>query len=218
MSSEQISLVAEHPFVRRFVLAILQNIRANGLVHDEKFVVHADLVPKFSEKVMMASMETPKVLPKIPVVPPRVPIRKVMRVPPGGKVTQGREKLGEVGEGNFIMVPPRIMGNVGLSQDYGKITLLLNDVSVSTIECHGAGKPLIVIRAGQKQLTRIVLSADEIKNVLDKVSDSVHIPILEGVFRAAIDNFFISAVVSDIIGSRFVIKKQNAYAMLEGKF
>jgi len=35
------------------------------------------------------------------------------------------------------------------------------------------------------------------------------------VFRAAVDNFSLNAVVSEIIGSRFVIKKQNAYALLE---
>ena len=114
-----------------------------------------------------------------------------------------------------MMQMPQAPQGVGLSQDYGKITPLLNDMSVSTIECSGTGKPLMIIRAGQKMGTKISLSAAEIKEVLQKVSDAVHIPLLEGVFRAAVDNFSINAVISEMIGSRFVIKKQTAYALLE---
>ena len=196
MSSKQISLVAEHPFVRKFVFAILRNVSGKNIPREERYVIHADLVPKVSERVMKSIMDKPV------VVPPRVPVRRVVpqRVaPPRPQIT-----------------PPSAKGDVGLSQDYGKIMPLLNDVSVSTIECPGAGKPLMVIRAGQRQVTRISLNAGEIKGILDKVSDTVHIPILEGVFRAAVDNFSINAVVSEIIGSRFVIKKQTAYSLLEG--
>jgi len=202
MSSEQVSLVAEHPFVRRFVFAILQNVRVRSIPREERYVVHADLVPKVSERVMRASIEKPRVVQRRPVIlPPRVPIQRVMpqrAMPPQPQI-----------------VPPPTKGDVELSQDYGNIMPLLNDVSVSTIECQGAGKPLMIIRAGQRQTTRIVLSAKDIKDILDKVSDAAHIPILEGVFRATVDNFSINAVVSEIIGSRFVIKKQNAYALLE---
>ncbi len=205
MSSEQISIIAGHPFVQRFVLAILQNNRTKNLVHDEKYVIHADLVPRVSEKVMARSFASrddrkQKTENNIPVVPLRVPVRRVIP--------------------QRVMMPkPQIVlpfvNSIELSQDYGKITPLLNDASVSTIECQGDGKPIMIIRAGQRQLTRIVLSAKEIKDVLEKVSDAVHIPILEGVFRATVDNFSVNAIVSEIIGSRFVIKKQNAYSMLE---
>jgi len=91
------------------------------------------------------------------------------------------------------------------------------DPSVSTIECSGAGKPLMIIRAGQKMGTKISLSAAEIKEVLQKVSDAVHIPLLEGVFRAAVDNFSINAVISEMIGSRFIIKKQTPYLCWRAK-
>lgn len=94
-----------------------------------------------------------------------------------------------------------------LSQFYGKITPLLNDPSIAIIECAGMGRPLMVVRRGHKQPTKIVLTEKEIKQVLDKVSESAHIPILEGVFRAAVDTFSINAVISEMIGSRFVIKK-----------
>ena len=206
MSSEQASLIAVHPFIRRFVYAILQNVEINSVDRGERYVIHADMVPKVSARVMKRSMEIPRVVPRAPVVvmppvmSPRPPVhRPVVPVVPS----------------KFQIVPPVPSGNVELGQDYGKLMPLLGDVSVSTIECQGAGKPLMVIRAGRRQLTRISLGTGEIKDILDKVSDAVHIPILEGVFRAAVDNFSINAVVSEIIGSRFVIKKQTAYALLE---
>ena len=225
MSSEQISLIAGHPFIQKFVFAILRSVSGVSIPRDERYVIHADLVPKVSERVMERSIASRDdreqkiedrrgldVVPKKPVVtPPRVPFRRIVppRVPVRSVMPQ------RVVPPRPQITPPPAKGDVGLSQDYGKIMPLLNDASVSTIECQGAGKALMIIRAGQRQITRISLSAGEIKDVLDKVSETVHIPILEGVFRAAVDNFSLNAVVSEIIGSRFVIKKQNAYALLE---
>jgi len=102
-----------------------------------------------------------------------------------------------------------------LNKNYGKIAPLLNDPSVSSIECRGTGIPITVIRTGQKQITKISLSQRDIKEILKQISEVSHIPLLEGVFKAAVDNFVVNAVISDMIGSRFVIKKHTAYAMLE---
>jgi len=163
-----------------------------------------------TEKRAMQDREQ-KIENKIPVAPSRVLVHRVMPQ----KIMPPRIVPQKIILPQPQMVLPQIKNDAGLSQDYGKITPLLNDASISTIECFGAGKSIMVVRAGLRQPTRIVLSADEISEFLEKVSDAVHIPILEGVFRAAVDNFFINAVVSDIIGSRFVIKKQTAYSMFE---
>ncbi|MFH1452199.1 MAG: hypothetical protein ABIF88_03440 [archaeon] len=90
---------------------------------------------------------------------------------------------------------------------YGKLDPLLRDPSVHQIECPGAGKLVSVIRMGQRQITKIVLTASEIKQIIENVSNAAHIPLLNGVFRAVVDDFSISAVISDMIGSRFVMKK-----------
>jgi hypothetical protein len=193
MSSKEVSVIAMEPFIRRFTLAMIKSVEAKKFSHEERFVVHADLVPRVSEKVAQASLGA-KIIPRRMAVPGIIPPPIRQQMPQG-------------------MNPPNVSGK--LSQDYGKITPLLNDASVSTIECLGAGKPVMIIRAGQKQLTKIILNTVEIKEILDKVSEAVHIPLLEGVFRAAVDNFSINAVISDMIGSRFVIKKQTAYSLLE---
>jgi hypothetical protein len=121
----------------------------------------------------------------------------------------------EVQSAPVLVAPAMDEGPVDKEEAYGKISPLLNDPSISTIECLGADKELMIIRAGQKQRTRIVLSAGEIKGVLERVADDAHIPLIEGVFRASVPGFSINAVISDMIGNRFVIKKVTAYSMLE---
>ncbi|GAJ17292.1 unnamed protein product, partial [marine sediment metagenome] len=44
--------------------------------------------------------------------------------------------------------------------------------------------------------------------LLNQIAEQAHVPLIEGVFKAAVENFIIHAVVSDVIGSRFIIKKQ----------
>jgi|GEM_PF-606294 hypothetical protein len=267
MNKKEVSLISAHPFVQRFVLSVIRNIREKNFNYEERTVIHADLVPKVSESVMIASM-TPKVVeaPEIekvehretslkvidmselvapiekkvekfepkrieinkmdmsalvapirrpehkrpvvrpePVVPQRVPIKQVAPPIRDAPVTQ---------KPSPIVVGASPEGEVS-SEGYGKISPLLDDPSISTIECEGAGKPVMVIRAGQRQITRIVLTPEDVKGVLDKVADEAHVPLLEGVFRATITGFSINAVISEMIGSRFVIKKATAYSLLE---
>lgn len=105
--------------------------------------------------------------------------------------------------------------DVNANNKYGKIAPLLDDASVSTIECLGEGKELMIIRAGQKQRTRISLNSVEINDILEVVADAAHIPLIEGVFRANVEGFSMNAVVSEMVGSRFVVKKATAYGLLE---
>ena len=140
------------------------------------------------------------VVPQKMITPKRTVMPPVQTVP-----IASNQKIG-------IQTP---QGKVILSQDYGKITPLLNDPSVSTIECQGAGKPITVIRAGQRQITRIVLNEEEIRGVLEKVADAAHIPLIEGVFRATVDGLGVNAVISEILGTKFLIKKATAYGLLE---
>ena len=217
MKSNDVSVIALHPFVRRFVLAIVQDIRADKFVRNSRHVIYADLVPRISGRVAQASLRE-SIIPKKnevvlapPVVRPRVNVR-----PPAPRAIVPPVVRPPMPQGQQISPPPAPYGrDFKPSENYGKIIPLLNDPSVSTIECQGADKPLVIIRTGQRQMTKIVLSAGEIKTILKHVSDVAHIPLLEGVFRAAVDNFSINAVISEMIGSRFVIKKATPYGLLE---
>ena len=73
---EDISLIANDRFIRKFVYAIIQNIRAKNFAYEEKHVIHAEMVPRMSERTMQASLKekvagTPSIMP-VSVVPPVV--------------------------------------------------------------------------------------------------------------------------------------------------
>jgi len=226
-------MIASEPFVRKFVLAIIRDIRSHNLSYEEKNTIYTDLVPHVSERAMQTSLKEKIVSPGKPVTNalpmPRRDMKKLvapLRKPVAVR-TSFQSPIRTYSPSPTIPIqmspsysspPVPFSGgseSTDISQDYGKITPLLRDPQISLIECSGAGKPLRIVRTGQRQITRITLSRQEIKNILEKISDAAHIPLLEGIFRAAVDNFSISAVISEMIGSRFVIRKQTAYTMLE---
>jgi hypothetical protein len=118
---------------------------------------------------------------------------------------------------NQISPQAPIVGGTKIKGEYGKINSFLREKTVSSIECPGPGKPIIIIKMGQRQITNVTLSPEEIRKILDEVVEESHIPLLEGVFRAAVEGFSINAVISEIIGSKFIIKKSTPYSMLEGR-
>ena len=310
MSSENISVIALEPFVSKFVFAIIQNIGSHNFSYEERPVIHADLVPRVSERVSQSSLkekEVPSVkkdveelvvpvsnfvveipvdkpvveipVVKVPVskpvveapvsrpVPVKIPIHKPVveapvsrpipvqtpikrqvlpllpRIPPQQThvpppqlsrppqmpaiphplpvpprqihIPPHSESSPYVQPISHKVTAPSVSGEMESGQDYGRIAPLLNDPVVSLIECQGAGKPVMIIRAGQRQITRITLSPEEIKEILQEASDEAHIPLLDGVFRAVVDNFSINAIISEMVGSKFVIRKQTPYSLLE---
>lgn len=91
--------------------------------------------------------------------------------------------------------------------DLEKLNPLIQDPLVTSIECHGTEEPVKVRgRMGVKK-TNIVLSKEEIDNVIKKFSDAAKIPLHEGVLKIATGRLILSAIVSNIIDSKFIIKK-----------
>ena len=219
----EIQIMSKSPFVKTLTLAVIKTILSQKISYDEKQVIDTGLVPRFSKKVVFATLKEGKtnkelavpvpVVPKIPQILQK-PISKQSRPSPRPRgsvpVPQGRMPP--------HMAPPIVTGPHGVMGDYGKLTPLLNDPSVSSIECPGPDQPLTVIRAGQKQFTRISLNQEEVKDFFEEIAEQAMIPLIDGVFRAAVENFSVNGVISEMIGSRFIIKKQTPYAMLEGRF
>jgi len=85
---------------------------------------------------------------------------------------------------------------------------LINDPSITAIECIEAGKPLMIARRGLRQPTNIVLTNDEIKSIMDEVSAKTKIPLLPGIFKVAYLNLIVTAIISEYIGTRFIIQKK----------
>jgi len=61
--------------------------------------------------------------------------------------------------------------------------------------------------AGKTSMTKIALNQNEIQQIIQNFSEAAKIPVISGLFKAAANNLLITAVTSDIAGSRFIITK-----------
>lgn len=96
-----------------------------------------------------------------------------------------------------------------------KINAFLSDRTVMRIECQGPNKNLLVSKYGQISLAKISLQQEEIDEIISYFSEKARIPIIEGVFKASVGNLIISAVISEFVGSRFIIDKISPHSLLE---
>jgi hypothetical protein len=89
-----------------------------------------------------------------------------------------------------------------------KIEPLINDPTVQTIECSGPDKPIIVYRNGRLQPTKIMMSLIEIEQAMKEIADITRIPLMNGVFKAAMPKYIVTAVISGFVGTRFILQKK----------
>jgi hypothetical protein len=211
------------PLVKTIVSSAIRNIkqRENTL---PTYKLNADLVPRISERILIknkmqesvmqvqstqptsyqtqqpSQVQTPQV--QSPAQPSRMlPLRVVTQptfLPVEEDLAPKQEEI----------QPTPSTQNLSLRTIYnGKIAGLINDPSVLSVECLGPNVPVTVFRLGQKQKTKVVLSKVDIDNMLSEISSQTKIPLSEGVFKVVVNNLMLNAIISDLIGTRFVIKK-----------
>lgn len=105
-----------------------------------------------------------------------------------------------------VMVLP-IPSHTPFAIPLGKLSPIFSDPGVSSIECLGPGKNVIVHKSGITQTTQVILNQNEIEEILKIISEKTKIPLIKGVFKAALENMIITAVISEFIGTRFHIEK-----------
>ena len=109
-------------------------------------------------------------------------------------------------------VPSSILNDKNKTINLGKINVVLSDPSVFSVESPGPGKNLIVNRAGKIQPSSLTLNKEEIDSIMKEISDKTRIPLISGgVFKAAIRDLLITAVISDYIGTRFLMQKRTPF-------
>ncbi len=96
-----------------------------------------------------------------------------------------------------------------LEIDLGKLNALLNDSAVQTIECDGPDKPIIVSGRMGRKPSNVKLSNQEVEEVIQKISKASKIPADTGVYRVVLGNLIFSAIISEVVPSRFTIKKMQ---------
>jgi len=95
------------------------------------------------------------------------------------------------------------------SIDLGKLNPLIGDSLVKVIECNGPNQKIIVMgRMGRKN-TKIILTKEEIDNTINKFSEAAKIPVHEGVFKIVFGRLIFSAMISEVVSSKFLIRKMS---------
>lgn len=95
-----------------------------------------------------------------------------------------------------------------------KLNTLIKDPYVNEIECNGAENPLSVKKSGMTQNTQIILSIDEIYEIIAEFSQKTRIPVISGRIKAALNDLVITAVLSETLGPRFIIQKKKPFQEL----
>lgn len=91
--------------------------------------------------------------------------------------------------------------------ELGKLDSLIMDSMVDEIECHGAGQNILVQGNMGNKKTGIVLDSGEIDDIIQKFSRETKIPAQEGIFKVVVGRLILLAIISEIVGSKFIIKK-----------
>jgi len=93
----------------------------------------------------------------------------------------------------------------------GRLEPLVKDLSVQSIECPGPGKNVLVKKYNKINVTKIIMSKSEIDEIIDNFSKNAMIPVVGGILKAAVGDLVISAVISEYVGSRFILNKITPY-------
>ena len=112
-------------------------------------------------------------------------------------------------------LPPRLQYLKPLATnvqiDIGILNPLVKDPMVMIIQCNGPEENIIVSGRMGTKTTGIILTKEEIDEVIKKFSQTAKIPIEEGITRIVIGRLILLAVVSKVISSKFTIKKMSYF-------
>ncbi len=92
--------------------------------------------------------------------------------------------------------------------DLGKLNAFIQDPIVRRIECNGPGENMVVM-VPLPQNTNIILNKEEIEDIIKIFVQKSKIPAGEGIYTVVVGKLIFSAIISDVIGSKFSIKKMN---------
>ncbi len=90
-----------------------------------------------------------------------------------------------------------------------KLDHLIKDPMVRDIECNGPDQNIVVKGVLGVKKTNIVLTREEIDEIIKTFSETAKIPIEEGLFKVVVGRLVFSAIISSLTGSRFIIRKMT---------
>ncbi|OGJ13019.1 hypothetical protein A3K62_00525 [Candidatus Pacearchaeota archaeon RBG_16_35_8] len=90
--------------------------------------------------------------------------------------------------------------------DLGKLNSLVQDPVVRRIECNGPGE-YVVAMVPTPRYTNTILNKEEIEEIIKAFEKKSRIPAHEGIYNVVVGKLVFSAIISDVIGSKFSINK-----------
>lgn len=177
---------------------IIQSIRNNPVRLQEIINIREQSKGKFPKQIMKA-LPPPK-----KIVPRQIPVGQRLKMPITRQLRNPTLEIPEPQLPLHLQYLKPVPTNIEI--DLYKITPLIKDPTVRIIEGNPDSTVLIVSTRGTKQ-TDIFLNKEDIERIISKFSEISKIPISEGVYRIVVGNLSLSAIISRIVGSRFIIKK-----------
>ncbi|HTY44051.1 MAG TPA: hypothetical protein VMC80_02315 [Patescibacteria group bacterium] len=94
-----------------------------------------------------------------------------------------------------------------VSIDLGKLNPLIKDSNVRLIECDAPDENIIVEGNMGRKPTGIILNQEEVTDIINRFSEKAKIPINTGIYRVVIGRLLFLAIISEVLNSKFVIRK-----------
>ena len=138
---------------------------------------------------------------------PHMPVPANRRMPP----PQNRQTPA-FNQANSQIKTGVLSTNYGSVNPMDRLMPIMNDRQVTSIECPGANKNIVVRKGMMKQNAPIIFSEDDISKIMDEISNKTKIPVIEGLFKVMINNLLFTALVSEFAGTRFKMEKIHQQA------
>jgi len=198
-------------FKKTFLLMFTKELIKHSLKQDiiklEKII---ETKEKQETKPMPVQLIAPS--PRQPIqmigrIPRKIPIKKTRLMPATKQISRPQEAL-------FIPEPklPEHLAYLkpvpaqSTEIDLWKLNPLIKDPAVRIIEGNPDEKVKVTGTMGTK-FTDIILNKEDINRIINRFSEISKIPSTEGVYKVVVGNLVLSAIISEVVGSRFVIKK-----------
>ncbi|MFH1586061.1 MAG: hypothetical protein ABIB79_04795 [archaeon] len=177
--------------------------------------VKQELHPSKEEELIEEDF-LPKPRPRpVPLISPRIPQTPHISAKPVKKIPLKKRSL--TPWRTAPKLPPRLQYIRPVPRDVevdlGGLNPLIQDPMVRSIECNGADQPIMVRGNMGSKKTNLAFGEEGIRNIIDRFAVTAQIPVEEGASRIVVGKLVLSAIVSDVVGSKFIIQKMLAPGM-----
>jgi hypothetical protein len=194
-------------FLTKFTNELIRNsetIEAFAIRQKLREKIKENIEKKEDERKLQHMLEKREIVEELEQLPLKEKIRNKTRTIPQ-RLRLIKDKIPETIR-NILPAP------TNAELDLGKLNPFITDPTVIMIECAGPNTYVSVKRIrGETRMTNVKLTKEEIDKIVKIFSKATKVPTEEGIFKAAFGKLIISATVSEIIDSNFLITKMNPF-------